>query len=518
MSIEKPSSAIHVRVLFFAKACELAGARKAELVLPSHSLTFEDLKDRVVYEFNLDSIKDTFVLAHNESVVDEAATLQIAEGDEIAVIPPISGGDTTLFLFTICVDNMEDTKDYVGLYSTKLNFDNIVETVVSPNCGAISTFIGTTRDNFEQKKVLHLEYEAYESMAVKEMQKVCKMIRSKYAVEKIAIYHRLGQVPVTEASIVIAISSPHRQESLQAVQFAIDTVKSVVPIWKKEVYEDDEAQWKENKECLWTKSDIYPKTEQRPKEREENKLEVYNSQMSSVCQNTTDADSVKVKSEPLDYSSDGSLADSERRATISVDYNMCQIKRNTEEMFNRIQAFCLNKKQKASLIKLQENCICSQNLDNHNSDDKTSTCSRVNVIWTKHKSSRNHRDVCRVYNQWSHQNVSPKLKNESNNYPSVLEERISSTEKILGMNKPVPKDVYERLKKIEDRLLLLESTSPEYKNLWAGVMKEKPENSDDDECGGENLKNEDSRKRSFAMADSYSASHEIENRYGKRFR
>ncbi|XP_023246949.1 molybdopterin synthase sulfur carrier subunit isoform X2 [Copidosoma floridanum] len=92
MSIEKPSSAIHVRVLFFAKACELAGARKAELVLPSHSLTFEDLKDRVVYEFNLDSIKDTFVLAHNESVVDEAATLQIAEGDEIAVIPPISGG------------------------------------------------------------------------------------------------------------------------------------------------------------------------------------------------------------------------------------------------------------------------------------------------------------------------------------------------------------------------------------------------------------------------------------------
>lgn len=101
---------------------------------------------------------------------------------------------------------------------------------------------------------MKLEYEAYEPMAVKEMQAVCNEVRKQWNVEKIAIYHRLGEVPVTEASIVIAISSPHRQESLQAVQFAIDAVKTSVPIWKKEIYENGEPEWKENKECYWAKS------------------------------------------------------------------------------------------------------------------------------------------------------------------------------------------------------------------------------------------------------------------------
>lgn len=91
-------------------------------------------------------------------------------------------------------------------------------------------------------------------MALKELQTVCNKVRLQWNVEKIAIFHRLGEVPVTEASIAIAISSPHRKESLQAVQFAIDAVKTSVPIWKKEIYENDESEWKENKECFWTTS------------------------------------------------------------------------------------------------------------------------------------------------------------------------------------------------------------------------------------------------------------------------
>jgi molybdopterin synthase catalytic subunit len=97
-----------------------------------------------------------------------------------------------------------------------------------------------------------LEYEAYEPMAIKEMQTVCDKVRLQWDVEKIAIYHRLGEVPVMKACIVIAISSTHRQESLQAVQFTINAIKSSVPIWKKETYKNDEPQWKENKECFWT--------------------------------------------------------------------------------------------------------------------------------------------------------------------------------------------------------------------------------------------------------------------------
>lgn len=97
-----------------------------------------------------------------------------------------------------------------------------------------------------------LEYEAYEPMAVKAMLQVCADIRIRWAVENIAVYHRLGVVPIKEASIIIAVSSPHRHEALSAVQYAIDTLKATVPIWKKEVYADmTPSQWQENKECGW---------------------------------------------------------------------------------------------------------------------------------------------------------------------------------------------------------------------------------------------------------------------------
>lgn len=102
--------------------------------------------------------------------------------------------------------------------------------------------------------MIKLEYEAYEDMALKEMDNICTKIRSQWNIEDIAIYHRIGEVPISKASIVIAISSPHREESLRAVEYAINTLKAVVPIWKKEVYETGEPQWKQNEECTWKNS------------------------------------------------------------------------------------------------------------------------------------------------------------------------------------------------------------------------------------------------------------------------
>ncbi|KAK3098543.1 hypothetical protein FSP39_020482 [Pinctada imbricata] len=142
--------------------------------------------------------------------------------------------------------------DHIDIVEDKLDVNHITNLVTSPSCGAVSMFIGTTRDNFDGKKVLRLEYEAYIPMARKKMTEVCDQIRQKWNVHSIAMLHRIGVVPVTEASIVIAVSSPHRKESLEAVQYAIDTVKAIVPIWKKEIYDDDSSTWKENKECEWT--------------------------------------------------------------------------------------------------------------------------------------------------------------------------------------------------------------------------------------------------------------------------
>uniref|UniRef100_A0A0K8TTC0 Molybdopterin synthase catalytic subunit n=1 Tax=Tabanus bromius TaxID=304241 RepID=A0A0K8TTC0_TABBR len=142
--------------------------------------------------------------------------------------------------------------DYTELSKEPLDIGAINTLVLHESCGAVSMFIGTTRDNFESKKVLSLEYEAYEPMAIKSMKSICSDIRSKWPdIKNIAIFHRLGLVPVKEASVIIAISSPHRESSLQAVSHAIDELKKSVPIWKKELYDDNNAEWKENKECQW---------------------------------------------------------------------------------------------------------------------------------------------------------------------------------------------------------------------------------------------------------------------------
>ncbi|XKL62530.1 hypothetical protein PGB90_002363 [Kerria lacca] len=141
----------------------------------------------------------------------------------------------------------------VNLIYDELKIEDIYQKAVSEECGAVALFIGTTRNHSDQRQVKRLIYESYEKMALLIMETVCKEIKEKWStVNNIVIYHRLGEVPIGKASVVIAVSSPHRQESLDAVHFAIDRIKAVVPIFKKEEYENGDVQWKENKECLWS--------------------------------------------------------------------------------------------------------------------------------------------------------------------------------------------------------------------------------------------------------------------------
>lgn len=147
--------------------------------------------------------------------------------------------------------------NFVELTLNPLDLTAISNQVADETCGAVSFFVGTTRNNFEGQQVVSLEYECYEGMARKVMVQLCETIRAKWPdVKNCAIFHRLGCVPVKEASVVIAISSPHRQTSLDAVAFGINELKRNVPIWKKEVYADNESTWKENKECEWSQDAI----------------------------------------------------------------------------------------------------------------------------------------------------------------------------------------------------------------------------------------------------------------------
>ncbi|KAG9285779.1 hypothetical protein G9A89_013204 [Geosiphon pyriformis] len=137
--------------------------------------------------------------------------------------------------------------DIVKLSNDSLDLQKIVNMVKDDGAGAISTFSGTTRNIFKDKEVVQLEYECYIPMAEKVLCKLITEARNRWDLTKVAIFHRLGTVPVGETSVLIAVSSVHRQESLHAVQWLIDKLKTKAPIWKKEVYSDGSV-WKENRD------------------------------------------------------------------------------------------------------------------------------------------------------------------------------------------------------------------------------------------------------------------------------
>ena len=129
----------------------------------------------------------------------------------------------------------------IKLTDEPLQVQECVDFVASHSAGAIDVFIGTVRNKTRGKAVLHLEFEAYQPMAISEMRKIAEKAQKQWPVEKIAFHHRVGHLGLGEIAVIIAISTPHRKASFEACQFAIDTLKQTVPIWKKEIFEDGEV-------------------------------------------------------------------------------------------------------------------------------------------------------------------------------------------------------------------------------------------------------------------------------------
>jgi molybdopterin synthase catalytic subunit/molybdopterin converting factor small subunit len=157
--------------------------------------------------------------AVNREYADRGRELQ--DGDEVALIPPVSGG---AFLVT----------------EEPLSLDAAVAEVADERAGAVATFTGTVRRQSRGREVTRLEYEAYAEMAEDVMSELARDLKARYDLCAIAIHHRVGTLGIGEASVVIAVSAPHRQEALAACKDAIDRLKETVPLWKKELYEGGE--------------------------------------------------------------------------------------------------------------------------------------------------------------------------------------------------------------------------------------------------------------------------------------
>jgi len=133
----------------------------------------------------------------------------------------------------------------IQLQEEPIDIAKVEQSVQAPHCGAVLVFVGRTRDHFEGKKVIELRYEAYAPMAIKELEKIQRYIQEEWSQAKVAMVHRLGVVGINEASVVIAVSTPHRDACYEASRYAIEQLKKTVPIWKQEIYEDG-SQWKAN--------------------------------------------------------------------------------------------------------------------------------------------------------------------------------------------------------------------------------------------------------------------------------
>lgn len=128
----------------------------------------------------------------------------------------------------------------ISIADKPLQVSDIVASVYEEGAGAVNVFIGTVRNKTQEKKVVKLEFEAYKTMALKELTKISDHILKTWPIKKVAIHHRIGSVQIGEEAVVIAVSGAHRKESFEACQYAIDTLKHTVPIWKKEIFEDGE--------------------------------------------------------------------------------------------------------------------------------------------------------------------------------------------------------------------------------------------------------------------------------------
>jgi molybdopterin converting factor subunit 1 len=224
-------SLMRVHVLFFGQLKEITGVTEEDAEL-SEGARVEDLFERYGRRFpKLAEFRPSIAASVNQEYAGWRAPL--STGDEVAFLPPVSGGQQAAV-----------ADDIFLLVREPIVSRELLENLKAPEDGAVVAFDGFVRNNFKGRRTLYLEYEAYEPMAYAKMREIGAQIRTKFQIHRLAIVHRLGRLEIGDTSVLIAVSSPHRGAAFDACRYAIDTLKRAVPIWKKEYFAGG-AMWAE---------------------------------------------------------------------------------------------------------------------------------------------------------------------------------------------------------------------------------------------------------------------------------
>ncbi len=220
---------MRVRVLFFGVLKDVAGKSVDELDLPEGSVARHVLEH---YESQLPALKNllpSLAVAVNQQYA--GPNVRLNSNDEVALLPPVSGGR----------DNREETKGkrhHASVVRERINSPSILADIKQGEDGAAIVFEGIVRNQTRGRKTLYLDYEAYEEMALRELEALAAKAFEQFKIRDVAIVHRLGRLEIGETSVVIAVASAHRAAAFEACRWLIDTLKQTVPIWKKEYFED----------------------------------------------------------------------------------------------------------------------------------------------------------------------------------------------------------------------------------------------------------------------------------------
>ena len=236
---------MRVKVLFFGAARDAVGQSERELVLTGVTTSSQVLAKLIEQFPDLGRFGNSLLFAVNQEYAREDR--EVKDGDELAVFPPVSGGAAadgetgTSREFVQGDGGRSKAVDFFELTTDPINVGAVARRVVPPECGATVTLDGYTREWTRGRRTLHLVYEAYAPMALRELQRLGHEAHERFEIAYMGIVHRTGRLEIGETSVVISVGAPHRRAAFEACEWAIKELKRTVPIWKKEIFEDGEV-------------------------------------------------------------------------------------------------------------------------------------------------------------------------------------------------------------------------------------------------------------------------------------